>query len=292
MSKYQLVKGLKENQALRKSFNELAEATFEINFEKWYQEGYWGDNYIPYALVADGQVVANASITKSELIYGEKSYQVIQVGTVMTYSDYRNQGLSKKLMAEIIGDYQGKVDFIYLFANETVLDFYPKFGFNRVNEWTTKLNINKISEFKTGLKQVSFEEVKSELEEKNQQRNNKHLVTYLVDEPNLSLFYYSTVFTDNCYFIEELETYVCFIIEEGELHLFDVLSEKEVDILAVLSYLPLKKIKEVYAYFQLDKDNPAVLSCLEERLDDDALFVLGIDSHQLSPIKFPIFNHA
>ncbi|MBO0436646.1 hypothetical protein [Vagococcus fluvialis] len=51
MSQYRLVKGIKEQEELRQSFNQLAEDTFEINFIEWYESGYWGENYMPYSLV-------------------------------------------------------------------------------------------------------------------------------------------------------------------------------------------------------------------------------------------------
>ncbi len=47
---YQLVKQVRENNPLRKSFIDLAVKTFDLSFEEWYQQGYWTDAYIPYAL--------------------------------------------------------------------------------------------------------------------------------------------------------------------------------------------------------------------------------------------------
>ena len=48
---YQLVKQVRENSPLRKSFIDLAVKTFDLSFEEWYQQGYWTDAYIPYAFV-------------------------------------------------------------------------------------------------------------------------------------------------------------------------------------------------------------------------------------------------
>lgn len=45
----------------------------------------------------------------------------------MTHPDYRGQGLAKKLLEHVIAKYEDQYDFLYLFANDTVLDFYPKF---------------------------------------------------------------------------------------------------------------------------------------------------------------------
>ncbi len=47
---YQLVKQVRENNPLRKSFIDLAVKTFDLSFEEWYQQGYWTDAYIPMLL--------------------------------------------------------------------------------------------------------------------------------------------------------------------------------------------------------------------------------------------------
>lgn len=49
-----MVKNYKENEALRLSFNGLAGKTFGLDFEDWYQNGFWKENYIPYSIVEDG----------------------------------------------------------------------------------------------------------------------------------------------------------------------------------------------------------------------------------------------
>ena len=58
---YQLVKQVRENNILRKSFIDLAVKTFDLSFEEWYQQGYWTDAYIPYAFVERNKIIANAS---------------------------------------------------------------------------------------------------------------------------------------------------------------------------------------------------------------------------------------
>lgn len=43
-------KNVKNHDALRRSFNTLAKETFGLSFETWYQNGYWGEKYIPYSI--------------------------------------------------------------------------------------------------------------------------------------------------------------------------------------------------------------------------------------------------
>lgn len=100
--KYFFEVNYKENGILRNSFNELAERTFGINFEKWYKEGYWSDSYIPYSLVYNNRVVTNVSVSIMDVIIQGDEKRYIQIGTVMTDEKFKNKGLSRFLMEKII----------------------------------------------------------------------------------------------------------------------------------------------------------------------------------------------
>ena len=47
MEKVEFVKDYRDNPGLRASFNALAGEIFGLDFEDWYQNGYWGDSYNP-----------------------------------------------------------------------------------------------------------------------------------------------------------------------------------------------------------------------------------------------------
>lgn len=130
----ELVKAYRKNGALRKSFNALAGRIYGLDFEDWYQNGFWKEAYIPYSVVEDGEVVANVSVNITDFMWNGSKRHFIQLGTVMTDEKYRNRGYSRRLMEEIEKDYAG-VDGVYLFANDSVLDFYPKFGFKKASEY-------------------------------------------------------------------------------------------------------------------------------------------------------------
>lgn len=134
MEQGQIVKGYRNDDALRGSFDRLARRTFDLAFEDWYQNGFWGDDYIPYSVVIDGAVAANVSVNRTDFVLGGETKHFIQLGTVMTDERYRNRGLIRRLMAEIDRDFAGRADGVYLFANDSVLNFYPKFGFRRAVE--------------------------------------------------------------------------------------------------------------------------------------------------------------
>ena len=129
-----IVKGYRADDALRRSFDALAQRTFGLTFEDWYQNGFWGDDYVPYSVVVDGAVAANVSVNRTDFVLDGEKKRFIQLGTVMTDERYRGRGMIRRLMVEVERDCAGKADGVYLFANDTVLDFYPKFGFRRAAE--------------------------------------------------------------------------------------------------------------------------------------------------------------
>lgn len=138
----EIVNGYRDNKKLRDSFNELAGKVFGLNFENWYQNGFWKSNYNPHSIIVDGKVVANVSVNECNINYNDKILKLIQLGTVMTAPDYRGKGYSRLLMEEILEKYEKKIDGIYLYANDSVLDFYPKFGFIEKEEYQYSRLVN------------------------------------------------------------------------------------------------------------------------------------------------------
>ena len=60
--KYEILSNYRKNDELRASFNQLAEKTFGLSFEGWYQSGFWNDKYIPYSVLSDGKIISNVSV--------------------------------------------------------------------------------------------------------------------------------------------------------------------------------------------------------------------------------------
>lgn len=140
---YVFAKGYKDDNKLRESFNELTQNTYGFDFEEWYKSGYWNDKYIPYSIIDKDRVVANVSVNTVYFnILGQEKL-CIQIGTVMTDTEYRGRGLSRFLLERVIKEWKDKCEMIYLFANDSVLDFYPKFGFEKEQEYISYKYINK-----------------------------------------------------------------------------------------------------------------------------------------------------
>jgi len=255
MQKYELVSNYRDNESLKQSFNSLAMKTFNLDFRGWYDKGYWNDNYIPYSFVDAGKVISNASFNKMSVIINGETYKAIQVGTVMTDENYRNQGLAKQLMQHIMKEYENSCDFIYLFANETVLDFYPKFGFTRLDESEFSVDLAKSSiQMKTEakVKQLTIENDLALLEKFAKNRHVNSRVLDVEQNESLLLFYFTLVFHEAMFYIEDLETIVLMEQEEDTVRIFDIISLQAPNVEAVLASIVKQTTKTVVFSFTPD----------------------------------------
>ena len=282
----------KEDNALRNSFNTLTEKIYGFNFKQWYEYGYWGDKYIPYSLLDGDKVVSNVSVNVIDfLILGEKK-TYIQIGTVMTDEEYRGQGLSRALMESVLKEWEDKCDLIYLFANDSVLDFYPKFGFEMCNEY--EYSINRIKEG-TSNKIIKMDMDKKEDREfvYNTASNTMPLSKVsMVSNPDLIMFYCIYFMRDSIYYIQEEDTIVICDFNEEVLQIQDVFTKKEVNLDKIINAVMKEQTKKVVIGF-----TPKDISCYEKNLineEDTTLFIKwGKDNiFKKAEIMFPLLSHA
>lgn len=286
---YQVIKNYRDNELLRKSFNELAIKTFQINFEDWYLNGYWTDRYNPYSIVVDGKVVANVSVNRTAFEVNGEEKNYIQLGTVMTDKSYRNQGLIREIMKEIDKDYAGKVDGIYLFANNEVLSFYPKFGFETAKQYEYMKTLEG-----SGLKLFSKIPMNCKadwdmLEEKIKSCY-KQSAFEMLDNSQLNMFYVSKYMCEDVYYSEVLDAYVIVEIENNTLTIDMVISEKEQDLNRIAAGFG-DDIKQVKLGFTPKNTKGFAVRELDE--DDSTLHVKGdFEVIEECKLMFPLLAHA
>nr|WP_299171631.1 GNAT family N-acetyltransferase [uncultured Allomuricauda sp.] len=290
-TKYGFIKDFKHNPQLRASFNELTQVTYGFDLEFSYTNGYWSDNYIPYALLFENDIISNVSINKMEFLIGNEIKRGLQIGTVMTASAHRNLGLNRFLMEQVLKDWKNECDFMYLFANDTVLDFYPKFNFERIeqHQCAKALNISSASSLFRKLN-VAVKEDKKILE---QTIDSSIPIAQIAmrNNPFLIMFYCMAYMQQSIYFSEELQTIAIADIEGDTLFLHDVFSSGPVDLNEVIESMADKTIKRVVLGF-----TPSDETGYEKRLlkPDDVLFVLKdhVDIFKDKKWMFPVLSHA
>lgn len=290
MSEFTFVKEYRNDDKLRASFNELAKKTFGLDFEDWYQNGYWIHKYNPYSMVKDGKVIANVSVNLSDYLWKGKRWKFLQLGTVMTDEEYRNKGLIRQLMEEIGKDYKDSIDGVFLFANDEVVNFYPKFGFQAVNEYQYVKDVKNTQD-------NSVENVP--MNNKKQwdilQEYIRNCAPYSSFEPvgysELFMFYVTKFMQDAIFYDKEQDAYVIAEVDESQLILHGVFAKQECDLDKIIAAFG-KEIRQVRLTFApKNKDGYQVLSHKEE---DCTLFVKGkgLEGFEGDKIRFPELAHA
>jgi GNAT superfamily N-acetyltransferase len=295
MGEYRLISDYKHIETYKESFNDLAKQIFQLDFKEWYNKGFWNDNYVCYSYLDGDRVIANASASKMIVTSNGKDYKALQIGTVMTHPAYRNQGLAAKLMNHILETYEKEYDFIYLYANDTVLDFYPKFGFERVQESSFRL-------LASDLKKVGQKSVLRKLDVDNEDdfRFMKEFAIKRIpvssrlgikESEHLLMFYFLLVFRDAIYYVEEEDVIVLLEREDDQLHVFDLVSKKPVDIEEVISHLVTAETTIIHFHFMPDSENEMIQSALMTTTED-VLFVRPSLKMETEHFRFPLTSHA
>ncbi len=285
-----IVKDYRNDDKLRQSFNELAGNVFGLNFEYWYQSGFWGDNYNPYSIVMDDKVVANVSVNRTDMRIGDEVKHFIQLGTVMTDEAYRNQGLIRKIMEQIEMDHLENVDGMYLFASDSVLDFYPKFGFEKSVEYQYSKKVTNTGACQ--LEQVIMNHSAAWNSLQDVMDNNVFRgACDMVNNDGL-IFFYASQFMQECVFYhKDSETYVIAEPEGESLFIHNVFSKTMKNMDDVIELFGTD-IKEVTLGFAPEKAEGYEVQEFHE--EDCTFFAIGaeMDVIKEKKLRIPTLSHA
>lgn len=208
-----LKRQVRYDDALRKSFMDLALRTFGISFSSWYDQGFWTDSYIPYVFEEDGRVVANVSANRIHTVLDGAPRLYIQLGTVMTDPQYRRRGLSGALIQEVLQEWRDRCNGFYLYANQTVLDFYPRFGFERAIEaqYALPLTIDGGEYVRLDMEQARSRQLLLQ----RYQKSNPYSRLPMLDNWGLLMFYCGGPLK-NCVYYSAARDAVCIAAQEQD----------------------------------------------------------------------------
>ncbi|MEG0691497.1 MAG: GNAT family N-acetyltransferase [Oscillospiraceae bacterium] len=281
---YTYLNNINNNKEVCKSFNELLEQTFGLTFESW------EDEYIPHVLLHDNHVVANVSVNIIHTVWDKQKKLYIQLGTVMTKMDYRNQGLSRFLIEKILEEWKPKCDAIYLFANDSVLKFYPKFGFVQENEYQYEMEITpQISSVR---KLYMSNKSDIQLLVKTYEKSNPFSALPMENNIGLIMFYCSQFMKDSVYYIAEYDGIVIADYDDETMICYDIFCDQDISMEQIISIVAKQNIKIVKLGFTPKLTHDYKNSLLKE--DDTTLFVLAQKENIFANNKlmFSILSHA
>ena len=287
---YKFIKNYRDDKVLRNAFFEFMSKVFpSIRFNEWYERGFWGDNFIPYSYVENDKIISNICVTKLEVIINGSSKKGIQIGGVGTLPEYRNNGLSRKLLNIVLEEYNNATDIFFLFANDTVLDFYPKFGFKPISEYLYKVEIDKISNREVlPFRKLDFDKSKDS-KILTDLLKSRISVTSIMGARNyhfVTLWYVINFYRDSLYYFEELNAIAIIEKNKNEIQLLDVISKHYFNLEQILSLFISEELNEVIVFFPPDNYKYEYSEIIKD--EQSHLFILAVEDLNLSKFHYPV----
>ncbi len=236
MSQNEIVSTIGEDPELREMFYDFINVIFPgLDFKRWHELGFWTSDYVPHAILENGRIVSNIGVSRQKvLIHGEERIG-IQIGAVGTTPDYRGKGLSRILMEHVLEKYGEIADLFFLYADEDVLDFYPKFGFRRCDgtifEAESNLPIPAYSARKLSLDKPSDLELMRDMIDR---RLDLTRLFGARDYGHITFWHLINVFPDRVHYVEEDDAILISSEKDGVVNVWEVIHTNPVDLLSVL----------------------------------------------------------
>jgi hypothetical protein len=195
-------------------------------------------------------------------------------------------------MEKVIKEWKDKCDMLYLFANDSVLNFYPKFGFTTVNEYQCSNTIKNDNEIIVAEKlDMSLDYSRELVVEKINNSIPMSKLTMLKNT-GLVMFYCTSFMSDNVYYLREQDVIVIAELEGDKLYLQDIFSPSEVDVDNIIKALTNKEVKTVIFGFTPNDVSSRCMNLMKE--DNTTLYVMKDkeDLFQNNKLMFPVLSHA
>lgn len=150
-----------------------------------------------------------------------------------------------QLMEKVLNDYK-HIEIMYLFANESVLDFYPKFGFKRTDETLYSVEVQP----RRNSNPPKIRDLNFIYECTKRRQPSSHFGTKETEE--LFMFYAMKVFAEDMYYLEQESAIVIYETEGTTLHLYDVISSKQVNLERIIDQLSIDTTSKAVFHFTPD----------------------------------------
>lgn len=290
MGNFVIHQNVREDAELREGFFDLARQVFGLDFDSWYQAGWWTDRYLPHLLTVDGQAAANVSVNLIDTQRCGAPRRYIQLGTVMTAPAFRGRGLGRRVMEAVLDQWRDRCDGMYLYANDGALDFYPKFGFRPAQEY---LHIRPLEGGRDGTEALDVGAPAGlALLRSHYAMGNPFSALPMADNFGLLMFYCGSFLKGCVWFVPEQDAVVIAERRGNELLCHDIFCPPGRDLEAILlAAAGPETERAALGFTPLDTSRWAVQPLCEE---DTALFVLEgkEDPFAAAPCRMPSLSHA
>lgn len=286
---YKYINDALKDKATRISYFQLVKQIFGLDFEKWFQSDYWDNLFIPYVIMYEDKVISSVAVCINDINWLDQRKRYVQISTVMTLPNYRNKGLNKYLMEAVLNEWQDKCDAFYLLANDSVVNFYPKFRFEKFNEFQFSKSI------------VKSNGTYRKLDIKNPHDWNLIIEKYKLGNPfseltimNKSLFIFHCLnfFSKYIYYVDEYDAIAIVQFENDRLNCYDIFTDRNFQLDDILNTIANKSTRVAYLGFTPKSKEGFINEELNE--PDTHLFVLKGKENifKENKVMFPILSRA
>jgi ribosomal protein S18 acetylase RimI-like enzyme len=287
--RHDIIENYRESDLYREKYFRFVERVFDgVGFREWYARGFWDERYIPYSIILDDLIISNVSVSKMKLIVQGKAVNGIQIGAVGTLKEYRGKGYSRMLMEYVIRKYGESTDLVFLFANNSVVEFYPKFGFRRYQE-RVFIRDMRIDELNYMGKKLSFDSKADYQIIDNVIRKRRPLTRLFgaLDYGFVTAWHILNVYRNDLVYLSEEDVIFILTVEGNRLHVWDVIFSNVFDFNEALKkVISDTKITQIVLYFPPDVLNFDYTNSIIYK--DSPLFVMGDLPIEKETFKFPI----
>jgi predicted GNAT family N-acyltransferase len=286
---YKFINNALKDKVTRLSYFQLTKQIFGLEFEKWYQSDYWDNRFIPYVIMCEDIAVSSVAVCINDICWKNQRKRYVQISTVMTLPEYRNKGHNRHLMEVVLSEWADKCDAIYLLSNDSVINFYPKFGFEEFKEF----------QFSQSITQSNGIYRKLDIEDPNDWR--LIIKKYKLGNPfsalvveNMSQFVFHCIysFSKDIYYVDKYDAVVIVRFENDRLTCYDIFTNGNFRINDILNVMANANTKVAYLGFTPKSEEDYIIEKLQEQ--DTHLFVLNGKENifKNNRVMFPIVSRA
>ncbi len=189
-------------------------------------------------------------------------------------------------MEAVLADYGGKVDLMFLFANDSVLDFYPKFGFRQVPETVFTYPTNNIpADFQA--RKLKIQDV-ADMDIIRRLAANRQPLTGLFgarDYGHIFLWHALYILPEDLWYLADDDILIAACQEGDRLAIYDILSDHPFSFNAIISKIVRPETQHIDLYFSPDYLDMAFTE--KEIYSESPLFLRGNFPPEGEQLKFP-----
>jgi predicted N-acetyltransferase YhbS len=257
-----------------------------VTFARWAELGCWDERYTGYALADGTEVVANVSVSRMDVLLQGRTLQALQLGSVGVTPEWRGRGLARACMQRVLAGLP-ETQLVYLFANPSVLAFYPRFGFRRVPQHVFGAE-RFIQPARQTLPRLSIDRAsdRSLLHELSARARPVTSHFGARDYGTTLLWYWDNFYRDSLFYAARDRAIVITEHDEDALRICDVVASQPLALAPLLPHVAVRVARRLEFGFEPEQLWPEAAAL---RIDDTSpLFVRGPFPDLLEPLRYPM----